>query len=172
MSIWKSVSHCTLIFNFLPVRLALVLMIFSFSQLHVMDYLTSTHDRMRQREGTEEGGSIASCWNVLTPVGYPERNSEVCGAQGGLGWGSLGDWLWGLSKTSHLPSASLKFMESTAILSLFFLEKWWNYSKFTLNYKITLSKLLAFTCDHTHIYAYIVTYIRVCYVQPPRKCAG
>lgn len=60
-----------------------MLMIFSFSQPHFMDYLTSTDDRMRQREGTEEGGSIASCWDVLTaraaPVGYPERNPEVCG---------------------------------------------------------------------------------------------
>lgn len=76
-------SHCTLIFNFLAVRLALVLMTVSFSQPHFMDYLTSTDDRMKQREGTEEGGSMVSCRNVLTaraaPVGYPERNPEVCG---------------------------------------------------------------------------------------------
>lgn len=36
-----------------------MVMIFSFSQPHFMDCLTSIHGRMRLRRGTEEGGSIA-----------------------------------------------------------------------------------------------------------------
>lgn len=60
-----------------------------------MDYLTAMEDRMRQREGTEEGGSIVppqplphvtGRWGGgptlrAVPAGHPERNAEVCGAQ-------------------------------------------------------------------------------------------